>query len=57
MSARICRDPWAAGSSYIAHVHGPLDDAARIVWAWDAVIISAFDGNDDPSVPFPEGDE
>ena len=31
--------------------------AARIVWAWDAVMVSAFDGNDDPSLPNSEQGE
>lgn len=31
--------------------------ATRIVWAWDAVMVSAFDGNDDPSIPFPDEGE
>jgi hypothetical protein len=31
--------------------------AARIVRAWDAVIVSEFSGNDDPSLPFSERGE
>lgn len=27
--------------------------AARIVWAWDAVIVSDFEGNEDPSMDNP----
>ena len=30
--------------------------AARIVRAWDAVIVSDFEGNDDPSLPSSEWD-
>jgi len=31
--------------------------AARIVRAWDAVMVSEFDGNDDPSLPFSQQGE
>lgn len=31
--------------------------AARIVRAWDAIVVSDFEGNDDPSLPFSETDE
>jgi hypothetical protein len=31
--------------------------AARIGRAWDAVMVSDFDGNDDPSLPFSEQDD
>jgi hypothetical protein len=31
--------------------------AARSVWAWDAVMVFDFDGNDDPRLPFSDKDE